>query len=80
MRGVEFGTSPFATGRGGAIFDGPLFETPVLASLDAGASVTAEYRIFAAEISPAWEAIGDVREDGDQIILRGTHRSESVRI
>ena len=80
MRGVEFGTSPFATGLGGAIFDGPLFETPVLASLDAGASVTAEYRIFAAEISPAWEAIGDVREDGDQIILRGTHRSESVRI
>jgi hypothetical protein len=57
-----------------------LFETPVVAGLDAGASVTAEYRLFAAEISPTWEAIGDVREDGDQIILRGTHRSESVRI
>lgn len=80
VRGVEFGTSPFADGLAQSIFDGPLFEAPVLASLDVGASVTAEYRLFAAEISPAWEAIGDVREDGDQIILRGTHRSESVRI
>ena len=79
-RGIEFGTSPFATGLAGAIFDGPLFETPVLASLDVGASVTAEYRLFAAEISPAWEAIGDVREDDDKIVLRGTHRSESVKI
>lgn len=51
-----------------------------LTSLDAGASVTVDYRLFAAEIPPAWEAIGDVREDGDQIIIRGTHRSESVRI
>jgi hypothetical protein len=80
VRGIEFGNSPFSTGLAQAIFDGPLFETPVVAGLDAGASVTAEYRLFAAEISPTWEAIGDVREDGDQIILRGTHRSESVRI
>ncbi len=79
-RGIEFGSSPFATGLAGAIFDGPLFETPVLASLDVAASVTAEYRLFAAEISPAWEAIGDVREDHDKIVLRGTHRSESVKI
>lgn len=79
-RGIEFGTSPFATGLAEAVFDGPLFEAPVLTSLDIDASVTAEYRIFAAEISPAWEAIGDVREDGDKIIVRGTHRSESVRI
>jgi hypothetical protein len=79
-RGLEFGTSPFATGLAASVFDGPLFETPVLASLDAGASVTADYRLFAAEVPPTWEAIGDVRDDGDQIILRGTHRSETVRI
>jgi len=79
-RGIEFGTSPFATGLTRSVFDGLLFETPALTSLDAGASATANYRLFAAEISPAWEAIGDVREDGDQVILRGTHRSESVRI
>lgn len=79
-RGIEFGTSPFPTGLAQTIFDGPLFEARTLTSLDAGASVTVEYRLFAAEIPPAWEAIGDVREDGDQIIIRGTHRSESVRI
>jgi hypothetical protein len=79
-RGIEFGTSPFASGLAGAIFDGPLFDTPVLTSLDAGASATADYRIFAGEISPAWEAIGDVREEEDKITLRGTHRSESVKI
>jgi hypothetical protein len=79
-RGIEFGTSPFPTGLAQTIFDGPLFETRTLTSLDAGASVTVEYRLFAAEIPPAWEAIGDVREDGEQIIIRGTHRSESVRI
>ena len=79
-RGIEFGTSPFPTGLAQTIFDGPLFEARTLTSLDAGASVTVDYRLFAAEIPPAWEAIGDVREDGDQIIIRGTHRSESVRI
>jgi len=79
-RGIEFGTSPFPTGLAPTIFDGPLFETRTLTSLDAGASVAVDYRLFAAEIPPAWEAIGDVREDGDQMIIRGTHRSESVRI
>ncbi|MGE5111489.1 MAG: hypothetical protein ACM3JB_11565 [Acidobacteriaceae bacterium] len=79
-RGIEFGTSPFPTGLARTIFDGPLFESRTLICLDAGESVTAEYRLFAAEVPPAWEAIGDVREDGDQIIVRGTHRSESVRI
>ncbi|MDT8066992.1 MAG: hypothetical protein ROO76_02375 [Terriglobia bacterium] len=79
-RGLEFGTSPFPTGLAPTIFDGPLFETRTLTSLDAGASVTVDYRLFAAEVPPAWEAIGDVREDGDQVIIRGTHRSESVRI
>ncbi len=79
-RGIEFGTSPFPTGLSETIFDGPLFETSTLMSLDVEASVSAEYRLFAAEISPAWEAIGDVREDGDQILLRGTHRAETVRI
>lgn len=79
-RGVEFGTSPMPLGLAQAVFDGPLFETPTLTSLGAGASVTAEYRMFAAEISPAWEAIGDVRAEIDGILLRGTHRSEVIRI
>jgi hypothetical protein len=79
-RGVEFGTSPFPTGLAPTVFDGPLFETRTLTTLDAGETTTVEYRLFTAEIPPAWEAIGDVRQDGDQIIIRGTHRSESVRV
>lgn len=79
-RGIEFGTSPMPLGLAQAVFNGPMFDTPTLRCLGVGASVTAEYRLFAAEVSPAWEAIGDVRSEDDKIVLRGTHRSEVIRI
>lgn len=79
-RGIEFGTSPMPLGLAQAVFNGPMFDTPTLRCLGVGSSVTAEYRIFAAEISPSWEAIGDVRAEADKIVIRGIHRSEVVRI
>ncbi|HEX6880877.1 MAG TPA: DUF4432 family protein [Terriglobales bacterium] len=78
-RGVEFGTSPMPLGLARAVFDGPVFETPTLTSLGIGESATAEYRLFAAEVPPNWEAVGDVRAEEDKMVLRGTHRSEVVR-
>jgi hypothetical protein len=57
-----------------------MFETPTLMSLGVGESATAEYRLFAAEVSPSWEAIGDVRAEDDKMLLRGTHRSEVIRV
>jgi len=79
-RGVQFGTSPLPLGLAQAVFNGPMFDTPTLTSLDGQKTITAEYRLFAAEVSPAWEAIGEARSEGDRIVLRGTHRSEVIRI
>jgi len=79
-RGVEFGTSPMPLGLGQAVMNGPMFDTPTLMSLGIGETATAEYRLFAAEVSPSWEAIGDVRAESDKMLLRGTHRSEAIRV
>ncbi len=79
-RGVEFGTSPMPLGLEHAVLKVPMFETPTLMSLGVKESITAEYRLFAAEVSPSWEAIGDVRPEPDKMLLRGTHRSEVIRV
>ena len=78
--GLQFGSSPFPFGLAAGVFDGPMFEAKTVMSLDAGAQTSVEYRLFAAEVPPAWEAIGEARPEGDKIILRGTHRSEVIRV
>ena len=56
-----------------AVMNGPMFDTPTLMSLGIGETATAEYRLFAAEVSPSWEAIGDVRaEERQDVITRNT--------
>ena len=72
-RGVEFGTSPMPLGLDHALRMRMLFDTPVFATLEAGASTSTAYHLFTATVPNEWSMIEDVVEvSGTTLVLRGS--------
>jgi hypothetical protein len=79
VRGVEFGTSPFPLGLQHAQAMQALFDTPVLARLQAGESACTNYSMFIAPVPPEWQRIGDVRRR-DHYLWLESDKGEQLRL
>jgi hypothetical protein len=79
VRGVEFGTSPFPLGLEHAQAMQALFDTPVLARLQAGESACTNYSMFIAPVPPEWQRIGDVRRR-DHYLWLESDKGEQLRL
>ena len=71
VRGVEFGTSPMPLGIAHAREMRRLFDTPVLCSISASASLQAQYDLFVHPAPPQWSQIKDVRQTEHTLVVRG---------
>jgi len=79
VRGVEFGTSPMPLGLAHAREMGRLFDTPVLCSIAASASLEAQYELFLQSTPPRWSGIADVRRMEHTLIVLG-HSGEKLAL
>ncbi|MFZ3340483.1 MAG: hypothetical protein WA213_06345 [Terriglobales bacterium] len=73
VRGVEFGTSPMPLGLAHAREMHRLFDTPVLRSIPARASLQAQYDLFVHPASPQWSQIKDVRQTDHTLVIQGNN-------
>ena len=73
VRGVEFGTSPMPLGLAHAREMHHLFDTPVLCSIPAGASLQAKYDLFVHPAPDRWSQIKDVRQTEHALIVQGNN-------
>jgi hypothetical protein len=73
VRGVEFGTSPMPLGLAHAREIRRLFDTPVLCSIPASASLQAEYDLFLHRAPAQWSQIKDVRQTEHALIVQGNN-------
>jgi hypothetical protein len=71
VRGVEFGTSPMPLGLAHARDMRRLFDTPVLCSIPASASLQAQYDLFLHPAPARWSQIKDVQQTGPTLVVRG---------
>jgi len=78
-RGVEFGTSPMPLGLDQAREAKSLFDTPVFATLPAGASVTTSYQLFTSSVPTDWNGIENLDVIDADLLLRDT-RGRTLRI
>ena len=72
-RGIEFGTSPMPLGLAHAREMGRLFDTPVLCSIPASASLQTQYDLFLHPVPPQWSQIKDVRKTEHTLVVQGDH-------
>jgi hypothetical protein len=73
VRGVEFGTSPMPLGLAHAREMRRLFDTPVLCSIPASASLRAKYDLFVHPAPDQWSQIKDVRPTDHTLVVRGNN-------
>ena len=73
VRGVEFGTSPMPLGLAHAREMRRLFDTPVLCSIPASASLQAQYDLFVHPAPPRWSQIKDVRQTEHTLVIEGNN-------
>ena len=71
VRGVEFGTSPMPLGLAQAREMRRLFDTPVLCSIPANASLQTQYELFIHPAPDRWSQIKDVRQTEHTLVIRG---------
>jgi len=71
VRGVEFGTSPMPLGLAHDRKMRRLFDTPVLSSVSASASLQAQYDLFVHPAPPEWSQIKDVLQTEHTLVMRG---------
>ena len=73
-RGIEFGTSPMPLWtRSRSREMGRLFDTPVLCSIPASASLQTQYDLFLHPVPPQWSQIKDVRKTEHTLVVQGDH-------
>jgi hypothetical protein len=76
VRGVEFGTSPMPLGLAHAREMRHLFDTPVLCSIPASASLQAQYDLFLHPTPPQWSQIKEIRRTEHVLVVRGDSNQE----
>jgi hypothetical protein len=79
VRGVEFGSSPMPLGLAHAREMLRLFDTPVLCSIPASASLQAQYDLFLHPAPPQWTEIKDVRQTEHILVVQGD-RDEEIKL
>lgn len=75
-RGDEFGTSPMPLGLAYAREMRRFFDTPVLCSIPASASLQAQYDLFLHPAPAQWSQIEDVRQTSHTLVVRGDSDEE----
>ena len=79
-RGMEFGTTPLPVGKQDIFRMGNLFATPGWKCVPARGKGNVSYMAFLAAVSKSWRAIREVRLEKNSLVLRGSGRSEVVKI
>jgi hypothetical protein len=73
-RGMEFGTTPFPTGRDGLERKKPIFETPTWCTVSGNGRKIAKYLLFVFAVPPGMQSVENVEVAADAIVLSSENR------
>jgi hypothetical protein len=79
-RGMEFGTTPLPIGKQDTFRMGNLFATPGWKCVAARGKSNVSYMAFLAAVPKSWRSIREVKLGKNSLVLRGTERSDVVKI
>ncbi len=74
-RGLEFGSTPFPLSRHEAFAMGPLFKTPVFATVPARAAKSIQYVAWLAQVPKGFDEVCDIQLARNEIQIWGSRRS-----